>query len=99
LRRIILAFVTVSHWTATEMTDEMTATANEKFVPSIMATGASGVQMVRTGDLSLCVVTHYADAAAAESAQAKIAELRGQAASDFPMTMDSAHGGEVIGSA
>ncbi len=81
------------------MTDEMTALANEKFVPLIMATGASGVQMVRTGNLGLSDVTHYADAAAAETAQARIAEIRSQAASDFPMTMDSAHGGEVIGSA
>jgi hypothetical protein len=99
LRRIILAFVTVSHWIATEMTEEMIATANEKFVPMIMAVGASSVQMVRTGDLSMCVVTEYSDAATAESAQAKIAEIRSQAASQFPMTMDSAHGGEVIGSA
>ena len=94
-----MAYVTVSHWTATEMTDEMIATANEKFVPMIMAVGASSVQMVRTGDLSMCVVTQYSDAATAESAQAKIAEIRGQAAAQFPMTMDSAHGGEVIGSA
>ncbi len=89
-----MAYVTISHWTATEMTDEMIATANEKFVPMIISVGASGVQMVRTGDLSMSVVTQYADTATA--AQQKITDIRAQAAGDFPMTMDSAHGGEVI---
>jgi len=54
--------------------------------------------MVRTGELSLCVVTQYPDAAAAQTAQAKIAEIREQVAQEFPMTMQSAHAGEVIGS-
>lgn len=94
-----MSFVSVSHWTSTEISDEMIATANEKFIPLIMGVGASSVQMVRTGDLSLCVVTNYADAAAAQAAQAKITELRAEVASQFPMTMDSAHSGEVIGSA
>lgn len=94
-----MAFVTVSHWTATEMSDEMIAAATGQFVPMIMSVGASAVQMVRTGELTMCVVTHYSDAATAEAAQAKIAEIRSQAASEFPMTMDSAHAGEVMGSA
>ena len=93
-----MAFVTVSHWTSTEISDEMISTANEKCIPLIMRVGASGVQMVRTGELSLCVVTHYPDAAAAQTAQAKIAEIREQVAQDFPMTMVGAHGGEVTGS-
>jgi hypothetical protein len=100
LERFAMSFVTVSHWTSTEeITDVMIATVNEKFIPMIMAAGASAVQMVRTGDLTSCVVTHYADAATAQAAQARITELRGQVASDFPMTMDSAQSGEVIGSA
>ena len=94
-----MSFVTISHWTATEMTDDMIAKANEKFVPLVIANGATGVQMVRTGDMSTCVITQYADAAAAQSAQAKIAGLREQVAKEFPMTLTSAHGGEVIGAA
>ena len=46
-----MGFVTVSHWSATEMSDEMIQTAQDKFVPMIMLVGASSVQMVRTGDL------------------------------------------------
>ena len=94
-----MAFSTISHWTSTEMSDEMISTATKKFIPLIMSVGASGVQMVRTGELTVCVVTQYSDAATAQAAQAKIAEIREQVAQEFPMTMQSAHAGEVIGSA
>ena len=94
-----MAFTTISHWTSDEMSDEMISTATTKFVPLIMSVGASGVQMVRTGDLTVCVVTQYSDAATAQAAQAKIAEIREKVAQEFPMTMQSAHAGEVIGSA
>jgi hypothetical protein len=94
-----MTFTTISHWTSGEMSDEMISTATEKFIPLIMSVGASGVQMVRTGELTVCVVTHYSDAATAQAAQAKIAEIREQVAQEFPMTMESAHAGEVIGSA
>ena len=94
-----MAFTTISHLTSDEMSDEMISTATTKFIPLIMSVGASGVQMVRTGDLTVCVVTQYSDAATAQAAQAKIAEIREQVAQEFPMTMKSAHAGEVIGSA
>jgi len=55
--------------------------------------------MVRTGELTVCVVTQYSDAETAQAAQAKIAEIREQVAQEFPMTMQSAHAGEVIVSA
>lgn len=92
-----MSFVTISHWTATEFTGEMIAKANKKFLPMVIANGATGVQMVRTGELSSCVITHYADAAAAQAAQAKVADLREQAAKEFTMTLTSAYGGDIIG--
>ena len=52
-----MAFTTISHWTSDEMSDEMISTATTKFIPLIMSVGASGVQMVRTGELTVCVVT------------------------------------------
>ena len=70
--------------------------AAEKFVPMIMGVGASSGQMVRRGDLSVCVITQYADEATALSAQQKIADIRAQASSQFPMKMDSAHAGFVF---
>ena len=63
-----MAYVTVSHWNATEWTDEMESEAG-KFVPLIMACGASTVQLVRTGDLSMCVITQYDDEEKANAVQ------------------------------
>ena len=94
-----MGFVTVSHWTATEMSDEMIQIAQDKFVPMIMSVGASGVQMVRTGDLSMMVVTQFTDEATGISAQQKIAEIRSKAAEQFPMTMKSSHAGTVMAKA
>ena len=86
----------VSLWEVTEWTDEMESIARDKFVPMIMSVGAQSVQMVRTGDLSFCVVTQYANAQAAEAAQKKVAEIRSQAAVELPMTMTSAFAGVVF---
>ena len=91
-----MSYCTVSHWNTAEWSDELVAIAKEKFVPLIMSVGAAKVQMVRTGDLSFCVVTEYADAAAADAAQARIAEIRSQAADELPMSMVSSHAGGVF---
>ncbi len=93
-----MAFSAISNWKATEWTDEMEALARDKFVPMVMAVGAQSVQMVRTGDLSFSVVTHYADEAAFTAAQAKIAEIRAQAKAELPMTMESVSQGPVFAS-
>jgi hypothetical protein len=92
-----MAYVTITHWTATEMTDKMIAIANEKYVPMVIQVGASSVQLVRTGDLSMCVITQYSDASTAQSAKEGIAHIRSQAASEFPMKITSTCGGEVFG--
>tara|TARA_B110000438_G_scaffold41146_1_gene41021 strand:- start:204 stop:488 length:285 start_codon:yes stop_codon:yes gene_type:complete len=94
-----MGFVTVSHWSATEMSDEMIQTAQDKFVPMIMSVGASSVQMVRTGDLSMMVVTQFSDEATGVKAQEKIADIRSKAAQQFPMTMDGSHAGSVMAEA
>jgi hypothetical protein len=91
-----MTYSTVSNWTTTEWNDELEAVARDKFVPLIMGAGASRVQMIRTGDLSFSVVTEYVDEAAANVAQAKITEIRSQAADELPMTMSSAAGGGVF---
>ncbi|MDC0540943.1 hypothetical protein OAO50_04520 [Paracoccaceae bacterium] len=56
-----MSYVTISHWSATEWDETMEAIAAEKFVPMIMSVGASSVQMLRTGNLSMSVITQYAD--------------------------------------
>ena len=91
-----MAYSTISHWTATEWNDELEAIARDKFVPLIKSVGASRVQMIRTGELAFSVVTEYSDEASANAAQAKIAEIREQAAQELPMTMSGSSAGAVF---
>jgi hypothetical protein len=63
----------------------------------VMQVSASSVQLVRTGELSMCVITQYIDAKIARSAQQRIAHIRSQAASEFPMKITSTLGGEEFG--
>ena len=94
-----MSYITISHWTAEEWNDEMEAVARDKFQPMVMSMGASGVQFVRTGALTMSVVTHYADEAAATDAHAKIAVIRAQAVDELPIKMDTSVGGNVFTSA
>lgn len=89
-------YCTMSTWTTTGWTDEMENLAREKYVPMIMAVGASSVQMFRTGENSFTVVTSYADEATATSAQEKIAAIRSGAAEELPMSMQDMSGGAVF---
>ena len=91
-----MAYSTISNWTATEWNESLEAIARDSFVPLIMSVGASRVQMIRTSDLTFTVVTEYSDEAAANAAQDKIAEIRAKAATDLPMSMDSATSGVVF---
>lgn len=89
-----MAYAAISHWQATEWTDEMEDIARNTFVPLILSIGAERVQMIRTGELTFTTVTEYADEATAQSAQERIAEIRAKAANELPMTMiESAAGG------
>ncbi len=91
-----MSYCTISNWTTTEWSDEMEALARDKYVALIKAVGASGAQMIRTGDNSFSVVTHYADEATAMAAQQKIAAIRAEAAEEMPMTMIGTSGGGVF---
>lgn len=82
-----MSYYTISHWEADEWTCEMEAIAETKFGPMVMAVGASSVEFIRTGDKTMCVVTKYKDEATGTAAIAKIAEIRGQAASTLPVRM------------
>ena len=84
-----MSYYTISHWEADEWTEEMEAIARDKFGPMIMAVGASSVDFVQTGHKTMCVVTKYKDEATGTAALAKIAEIRGQAASPMPIRLVS----------
>ncbi|SNS98081.1 hypothetical protein [Antarctobacter heliothermus] len=91
-----MAYFAISHWETDDWTNEMEALARDKYVPLVKAVGALRVSMVRVADRSFMVVTEYADAATAEAAQAKIAEIRSQAAEELPMKMTAVMSGEVF---
>ena len=63
-----MEFVTISHWDVPNATDDMMDEAKEKFMPMILATGADNVYMVRTGDNTVSVVTHFPDEALGKAA-------------------------------
>lgn len=93
-----MSYYSVSHWDTTDWTDDMEALARDKYVPMVMAMGAQSVDMIRTGDLSCVVVTKYADASAAEAAQARIDAIRNEAAEELPMKMSSVERGSTFAS-
>ena len=91
-----MSYHTISLWTADEWTDRLETTAREKFVPLILENGASGVRMVRTGDTSFAVITDYADKAAADAAQERMANIRTQASDEMTISMDDRYVGETF---
>ena len=91
-----MAYATISHWICDEWTDEMESIARDKYVPLIISLGAAKVQMIRTGELSFSVMTEYADEQTANAVQARVAEIRAEAAQELPMRMDESHAGAVF---
>lgn len=86
----------MSNWTIADRTPERATLARDQFVPMILAAGARRMQMVHTGEKSLCVVTEYVGAQPARPAQQRIAEIRAKAARDLPMTMVDVATGPVF---
>ena len=93
-----MEFVTISHWDAPNATDEMMDEAKQKFMPMILATGADNVYMVRTGDNTVSVVTHFPEVESGKAAAEKIGAVREKAAEHFGMTLTSAHAGACLSS-
>ena len=88
-------FMTASHWSIDQVTDEIVAEAESKFLPMIMDTGAIHAFMVQTGEDSMMVVAQFPDAAAGQSAIPQIGKIREMAAEEFGMTMANAVAGPV----
>lgn len=88
-------FMTVSHWTSDQISDDMFAEAESKFMPMIMDTGAEHAYMVQTGDDSMMVVIQFPDAKTGQGALPQIGVIRETAASEFGMTMQNAAAGLV----
>ena len=88
-------FMTASHWSIDQVTDEMVAEAESKFLPMIMDTGADHAFMVQTGEDSMMVVVQFPNADTGQSALPKIGAIREMAANKFGMTLQNAVAGVV----
>ena len=88
-------FMTASMWSLDQVSDEMIAQSEAKFMPMIMDTGAQHAYMVQTGDDSLMVVIQFADEQIGKAALPKIGAIREMAAEQFGMTMVNAAAGIV----
>ena len=93
-----MSYITVSSWEATDWSDEMEDTARQKYIPMVKSLGADSIDMVRCGNLKFIVVTKYPDEATAKNAQARVAEIRAQAAEELPTKMTGVEEGEAFAS-
>lgn len=89
-------YVTMSHWEASEMTDEMIETMQTKFMPMIKSLGADSCFEVQTSDTTISIVTVYPDEATKVAATEKIAEIRAQGADTFSATLVKAEEGPIV---
>ena len=94
-----MSYFPISNWEADDWNDDMEAMARDQFAPLIMKCGASSVDFIQTGDRTFSVVTKYSDEATAVAAAQKIAEIRGQAATELPVRMLSDAKGSAFVSA
>ena len=88
-------FMTASHWSIDQVTDEMVAEAESKFLPMIMDTGADHAFMVQTGEDSMMVVVQFPNLTTGQSAAPQIGKIREMAAAQLGMTMVNAVAGPV----
>ncbi len=84
-----MSFFIISLWEADEWTDEMDAKAKDNFGLMIIAVVPRSVDLIQTSVNTMAVVTKYNDESSGTAALAKIAKIRGQAASTLPFRMVS----------
>ena len=82
-----------------ETSEKMITSLTDKYIPMIMKLGAISVELVRTGNLSICVITQYPDANFVGLVQAKIAEIKDQVTKESSFFFVNTIVGEVIRSA
>ena len=91
-------YVTMSHWKASEMTDEMIETMQTKFMPMIKSLGAEQCFEVQTSDTTVTIVTVYPDEETKAAASERIAEIRSQGADTFSASLVKAEEGPIVAS-
>ena len=88
----------MSHWEASEMTDDMIETIEIKFMPMIKSLGAEQCFEVQTSDTTVTIVTVYPYEATKTAASERISEIRSEGADTFSATMVKAEEGPIVAS-
>ena len=91
-------YVTMSHWEASEMTDEMIETMQTKCMPMIKSLGAEQCLEVQTSATTVTIVTVYPDEETKAAASERIAEIRSQGADTFSASLLKAEEGPIVAS-
>jgi hypothetical protein len=93
-----MAYITISNWETSQWSDDINKLAKTKFIPMILAVGATNVKMVKTGRNTFCIISYYENEEMAIDAKEKISAIRSQASSELPMAMITAQEGNVLAS-
>ena len=91
-------YVTMSHWEASEMTDDMIETMQTKFMPMVKSLGAEQCFEVQTSATTVTIVTVYPDEETKAAASVMIAEIRSQGADTFSANLIKAQKGPIVAS-
>ena len=92
-------YCVISKWSTTQdISDEIVAGIEEKFIPAIKSMGAERVYFVETGPESVQVVVAYPDEETANAAKVAQEKIRAQAASQMPVVYQSEVRGPVFAS-
>lgn len=90
--------VSMSHWEAPEITDDMYDTMQKHFMPMIKSLGANQCFEVQTSDTTVSIIAVYPDEATFIAASRRIAEIRSEGSDTFGATLVKAEAGPMVAS-
>ena len=90
--------VSMSHWEAPEITDDMYDTMQNHFMPMIKSLGATQCFEVQTSDTTVSIIAVYPDQATFIAASQQIAEIRSEGSDTFGATLVKAEAGPMVAS-
>ena len=90
--------VSMSHWEAPEITNNMYETIRKRFMPMIKSLGATQCFEVQTSDTTVSIIAVYPDEVTFIEASQRIAEIRSEGSDTFGATLIKAEAGPMAAS-
>lgn len=90
--------VSMSHWEAPEITNNMYETMRKRFMPMIKSLGATQCFEVQTSDTTVSIIAVYPDEVTFIEASQRIAEIRSEGSDTFGATLIKAEAGPMVAS-